>query len=143
MLAQTESFGLGSEPPMTEVSTEGSLKVLIVDDNHDAGDMLAELLSMSGCEVRVARTGQEALQAAEQMVPGLALLDVGLPDLSGYEVARRMREIPSCRAARLVALTGFGRSEDKERAREAGFDAHRVKPVSFDDLLAELKASRS
>lgn len=129
---------------MTDVSASPSatLKVLIVDDNHDAGDMLAELLTMSGCEVRVARNGREALTAAEQMVPSLALLDVGLPDLSGYEVARKLREIPSCQSARLVALTGFGRNEDKEKARAAGFDAHRVKPVSFEELMLEIEASR-
>lgn len=107
----------------------GRLRVLVVDDNTDAADSLAMLLRMHGHEVRTAHEGQTALQAVDGFVPQIVFLDIGLPDMDGYEVARRLRHRPELRKAVLVALTGYGQDSDRLLSREAGFDAHVVKPA--------------
>jgi two-component system CheB/CheR fusion protein len=104
-------------------------RVLVVDDNRDAADSLAEWLRMAGHDVRVAYNGPTALVQAEDLRPALVLLDIGMPGLDGYEVARRLRRMPGGQAMRLVALTGWGQEEDRRRSREAGFDHHLIKPV--------------
>jgi CheY-like chemotaxis protein len=109
-------------------------KVLLVDDNRDAADSLAMLLEIGGHEVAAAYSAEEALQRASEIKPRVILLDIGLPDLDGYEVARRMRSMPELDGVRLIALTGYGHDEDRRRTREAGFDQHLVKPVDLDDL---------
>ena len=119
-------------------------RVLVVDDNMDAADSLALLLRLSGQEVRVAHDGPTALLAAQAFRPELVLLDLGMPGMDGYEVARRLRQQPESRTALVVALTGWGQDSDRRRSAEAGFDQHLVKPVEPSDLeklLAEVRGA--
>lgn len=109
-------------------------RILIVDDYAPAADSLSELLQVQGFETRVARDGAEALDAAIGFKPALALIDIGLPQMDGYELARRLRATVGLENLRLVALTGFGQAGDLARAEEAGFDAHLLKPVSLERL---------
>jgi two-component system CheB/CheR fusion protein len=111
-----------------------SRRVLVVDDNVDAAESVAMILRLSGHEVRLAYNGPDALQAAEESQPEAVLLDVGLPGMSGYEVARRLRQDPRFREALLIAMTGYGQDADRRRSLEAGFDQHMVKPVDPDAL---------
>ncbi len=114
-------------------------RILVVDDNADSADSLGELLRVLGNDVRIARDGLEAVAAAEAFRPELVLLDIGLPKLNGYDVARRIRDQPWGRAVTLVALTGWGQDEDRRRSQQAGFDLHLVKPVelaALEKLLA-------
>jgi signal transduction histidine kinase len=104
-------------------------RTLVVDDNQDAAESLAMLLSLDGHEVQAVFTPQQALEQVQSFKPEIILLDIGLPDMDGYEVARRVRAMPGGRQIRLVALTGYGQSEDRQRALAAGFDNHLVKPV--------------
>jgi CheY-like chemotaxis protein len=109
-----------------------------VDDNEDGAESLAILLQMKGHEPHTAHDGLEAVAAAERLRPDVILLDIGLPKLNGYEVCRRIREEPWGRDVVMVALTGWGQQEDRERSRAAGFDTHIVKPVDLDGLVALL-----
>jgi DNA-binding response OmpR family regulator len=109
-------------------------RVLVVDDNADAADSLAMLLQVRGDEVRVAYDGEEALMAESEFQPQVVLLDIGMPKLSGYEVARRIRDARGS-GVLIIAITGWGQDEDRQRAREAGFDHHFTKPVDFAALL--------
>jgi PAS domain S-box-containing protein len=118
-------------------AAEGSSKILVVDDNQDAAQGLATLLRLDGYEVLVAHDGAEALAIAERERPALVLLDLGLPGMDGFEVARRLRRIDGLEAARLIAVTGYGQAADRLRTAEAGFEAHLVKPVDI-DLLAKM-----
>jgi two-component system CheB/CheR fusion protein len=114
-------------------------RVLVVDDNVDASLSLAKLLELAGHEVRVAHDGPTAIDLAQVYRPDIVLLDIGLPQLDGYEVARRLRQQPAMERALLIALTGYGNDEDHRRSREAGFDHHLVKPVdpaAIQQLLA-------
>ena len=104
-------------------------RVLVVDDNHDAALSVASLLSLAGHEVRTAADGAEALAVAGEFVPEVVVLDIGLPVLDGYEVAARLRQMASTREALLLALTGYGQADDRQRAEAAGFDHHFVKPA--------------
>jgi PAS domain S-box-containing protein len=106
-----------------------SLRILVVDDNADAADSLAMLLRMMGSEVRVAYDGPTALSIAHELRPDVALVDIGLPGISGHVVARTMRAAPWGRALLLIATTGWSQSEDRERSKQAGFDHHLVKPI--------------
>ena len=112
----------------------GSPRVLVVDDNEDAADMLALALSRRGFDVRVAHEGGEALRIASEFPPEIAVLDIGLPRMDGYELAGRMREELHDAPLKLVALTGYGQPSDRERSAKAGFSAHLVKPVDLDQL---------
>ncbi len=114
-------------------------RVLVVDDNADAAESLAVLLRMRGHEVHVARDGPQALETARAVRPEVVLLDLALPGLDGYEVAAQLRGHPELRRARLVAVTGYGRDEDRRRTRAAGFDEHLVKPVDLADLEGVLR----
>ena len=116
-----------------------SRRVLLVDDNRDAAESLQLLLEMSGHRVKTAADGEEALALAPAWAPELLLIDIGLPGIDGYEVARRLRAHGSCRGAVLAALTGYGNAEDRQRSLEAGFDRHLVKPVRPDELLRLLR----
>jgi CheY-like chemotaxis protein/two-component sensor histidine kinase len=104
-------------------------RVLLADDNKDAVDTLAMLLTLLGQDVRKAYSGEEALVIAAEHRPEIVLLDLGMPDLDGFEVARKLREQPALNGARLVAITGWGQQEDRRRTRDAGFDEHLIKPV--------------
>jgi CheY-like chemotaxis protein len=115
-------------------------RVLVADDNLDALNSLAMLIELAGHEVRKAADGREALALAEQWQPDLALLDIGMPMLDGYEVVRRIRAESWGARMQLVAVSGWGQAEDRRRAMEAGFDMHFVKPIGFDtltDLLSQ------
>jgi signal transduction histidine kinase len=109
-------------------------RVLIVEDNDDTRQMLHEALAFSGHDVREARDGATALTLAAESRPDVALIDIGLPDVDGYEVARRLRAAPGGRRMCLVAITGYGQAEDQRRAYDAGFDAHLTKPVAPERL---------
>lgn len=121
-----------------------NIHVLIVEDNHDQVMMLTGSLQLNGFTVRSASTGTEGLRIAQEWSPDIVLLDIGLSDISGYEVARQLRasELGKKRIPRmrLIALTGLGREADKKRAFEAGIDAHLTKPCDL-DYLAMLMAS--
>jgi CheY-like chemotaxis protein/anti-sigma regulatory factor (Ser/Thr protein kinase) len=104
-------------------------RVLVVDDNADAADSVVMLLTLLGQETEVAYSGKEALERLESFRPDFVLLDLGLPGMDGYEVARKIRAMTQFRDIRLVALTGYGQSEDRQRTQAAGFDDHLVKPV--------------
>jgi PAS domain S-box-containing protein len=120
-----------SEPPLPTMRR----RVLIVDDSEDGAESLAMLLQLGGHETHVAHDGVEAIEAAEKLRPDVMLLDIGLPRLNGYEVCHRLRKEPWAKDLMLVALTGWGQEEDRHRSKEAGFDAHLVKPVDHDALL--------
>jgi two-component system, sensor histidine kinase len=115
--------------------------ILIVEDNADARDALRMLLELDGHDVAAAGEGMEALEIARSKDPDIALVDIGLPGIDGYEVARRVRALDKRRPL-LIALTGYGQPEDRRRATEAGFDSLLVKPVdpsALTDLLATLE----
>ncbi|HEV8235474.1 MAG TPA: response regulator, partial [Gemmatimonadaceae bacterium] len=109
-------------------------RVFIVDDNHDAAEALAALIGALGHDVRVADNGHDALSVATTWRPDVMLLDIGLPDMDGYEVARRMREIRALDHVQIVACTGYGGDDDLRRMAEAGFDRHLIKPVGITEL---------
>ena len=114
--------------------TRSGLRVLVVDNNADAADALGELLSVHGSEVRIRYLAEPAIDLLGEFNADLVLLDIGLPDVDGYEACRRMRTLKGA-ALRIVALTGWGQNEDRRRAEEAGFDAHLTKPVDFERLV--------
>ena len=150
--AHSEGLGKGSEfvvylpclaeapeasTPRQDVQPRGArgLRVLVVDDNVDAAQMLGTLLEMNGYEVDVAYDGRSALASALHAPPDVALLDIGLPDIDGHELARRLRAMPETTQAMLVALTGYGQEQDRQRAHNAGFDHHMAKPADLAKLL--------
>jgi CheY-like chemotaxis protein len=105
-----------------------------VDDNQDAANILAEALQDLGCQTETAFDGPSALEAARRFRPRVVLLDIGLPVMDGYEVARLLRHEVELAPMKLVAITGYGQSSDKRKSIEAGFDEHMVKPVDIDRL---------
>jgi len=128
LLART-SAAVHDEHAETAEADQGTrARVLVVDDNVDAADSIAMLLSLQGHEVRSVHAPQEALDVAQAFHPHLVLLDIGLPGMDGYEVARRLRS-QHIQSMRIVAITGYGQPSDRDRAREAGFDQHLVKPI--------------
>ena len=115
-----------------------SRRVLVVEDNVDAAETLQLLLRMSGYDTRAAYDGDAALDLVREFKPEAVFLDIGLPGRDGYAIAREMRALPEMRSALLVALTGYGEDEDRQRAKAAGFDTLQVKPVephALEDLL--------
>jgi len=127
--------------PEQEVHTpQAKRRVLIADDNHDAATSLAMLLELEGHEVTVVHDGRQALQNIESLNPDVAMLDIGMPEIDGYEVARRVRQKPAGRGLMLIAVTGWGQETDRARAMEAGFDLHFTKPVEPERLIELLRA---
>jgi CheY-like chemotaxis protein len=124
------------------MTTEGQKKrVLLVDDNRDTVSVLAILLQRLGYEVHVAHDGPSAIAEARSAMPHAALLDIGLPGMSGYDVAQELRRNGQLESCVLIAMTGYGRQEDLDRSEQAGFRHHLIKPVRIDDvkqLLATL-----
>jgi PAS domain S-box-containing protein len=146
MIGAAGAAGAATPDPIAEIAAPAQdpvarRRVLIVDDNRDAAVSLARLLDCMGNETQTAADGLEALGLAETFRPDLVMLDIGMPRLSGYDTARRIREQPWGRSMVLVALSGWGQEEDRRRSRDAGFDSHLVKPLepdAMEKLLAGL-----
>jgi two-component system CheB/CheR fusion protein len=152
--AQSEGTGKGAEfivsLPITEVSVLDSpvrirrsapgkgAKIVVVEDNEDSRHMLATFLEQAGFPCMSARTGAEGLALVERSCPDVAIVDLGLPEMDGLELARRVRQNPRFARTYLIALTGYGQPADREAVRAAGFDEHMVKPVDLDELVARL-----
>jgi CheY-like chemotaxis protein len=130
--------------PMTAAAvktTPKRFRILVVDDNHDSALSLAMMLSIMGHETRTAHDGESAVATAESFLPEVVLLDIGLPKLNGYEVAQRIREQEWGTSMFLIAVTGWGQEEDRQRSSEVGLNVHMVKPVepsALEKLLAGL-----
>jgi CheY-like chemotaxis protein len=127
----------------TEADHSSTRRILVADDNAAAADTLAELLSLFGNEVQVVHDGQAALKTFSAWRPDVILLDIGMPGMDGYEVARRVREQTASGKVMLIALTGWGQEKDRKLAREAGFDHHRLKPVDLQALQALMAAPQT
>jgi CheY-like chemotaxis protein len=159
--AESEGLGRGSEftvrLPLSEIRTDARSdglrvpvamlkvpafkRILIVDDLRSQAKSMAMLLDLMGFESRVAYDGAGALTALEEFFPDVALIDIGLPGMSGYEVARRIRALPQFKDIMLIAQTGWGRHSDREQSREAGFDHHLTKPIDHQLLEKILRRS--
>ena len=130
-----------AEAPQTSTKFDGETsprvarRVLIADDNRDGAESLSMVLELSGHEVHLTSSGTQALEVANKIRPDVAVLDIGMPDLNGYEVAERIRLEPWGEQITLIALTGWGQETDKRRAQAAGFDHHCTKPVDPDALM--------
>jgi CheY-like chemotaxis protein len=116
----------------------GGTRVLVVDDNQDAADSLGDLLGALGYRAEVAYDPAQAIALASAAMPEVAILDIGLPGMDGFELAGHLRGLPGGAALKLVALSGYGQENDKSRSREAGFAAHLVKPINIADLQVSL-----
>jgi PAS domain S-box-containing protein len=142
--ANSAGPGCGSEFTVTlpalpaHAGDQDALTVLVIDDNVDAAATMQALVELHGHRCVVAHTGDAGLALARESVPDIVLLDIGLPGMNGYEVARRLRGIPMLEGVLLVAVTGYATEEDRQRALEAGFDVHLSKPVSYEQLLQRL-----
>ncbi len=128
-----------AQPDAAEHTPSRIRNVLVVDDNVDAADSLGAMLSAWGYDVTVAHDGPAALAAMQDTLPDIALLDIGMPAMDGYELAAHLRFQPGCEQLPIVAITGSGGPEDVRRSRAKGFSAHLVKPVSAASLLTLLK----
>jgi two-component system CheB/CheR fusion protein len=124
----------------TAVRRNSVKRILIVDDDHDGGDTMRLLLEHSGFEVEVTKDGEAALSRASRFKPDVVLVDIGLPAMDGYEVAKELRKRPATQKALIIAGTGFGSESDIRKSEEAGFDEHMTKPVNLDVLLGRLHA---
>jgi CheY-like chemotaxis protein len=130
-------------PQLTSGATAASpRKILIADDNADAAKALAALIRLAGHDVQWVTDGEAAVEAAARFTPDAAVLDLGMPRLNGFDVARRIRQQPWGRTMLLIAVTGWAKDEDRKRTKEAGFDAHLVKPASPAALLELLTTKR-
>ncbi|HEY1227636.1 MAG TPA: ATP-binding protein, partial [Ramlibacter sp.] len=136
--------GSGALPPDADEAFAPPLasRVLVVDDNEDAAVTLADVLTRHGHETRVATSGRKAIELARALVPDVIVLDIGLPDLSGVEVARTLRADPAMSECVIIAVTGWGQEEDRRRTQAVGVDHHLVKPVSPDMLLRSMALGR-
>jgi len=136
------AMSLTTQPPPTEIAepTKRALRVLVVDDNVCATEILEILIQESGHLVRIAHTGPTALAAALDYRPDVMLMDIGLPELNGFEVAKWIRQQPVLRDIVLVAITGYGQESDRQHSQEAGFDHHLVKPADFEKVRQILAA---
>ncbi len=132
---------LPAQRPLKAQASPSRGRVLVVDDNKDLADMTARLIELKGYEVHVRYGGPQGLEAAESLGPDVILLDIGMPDLDGYAVCRRIRSQPWGERMTMVALTGFGQEADQQASRAAGFDEHLLKPVDYSLLLAVLARS--
>lgn len=150
--ASSEGLGKGSEfvvalPVVTEATLaperapapaltahEQRPKVLVVDDNRDAADSLQALFEMENCKVATAYDGYQAVEAYDRLMPDMIVMDLGMPTMDGYEAARRIRRKPGSQGVLMIALTGWGQNDARQRTIEAGFDHHLIKPVNFDEI---------
>jgi CheY-like chemotaxis protein len=127
-----------SKPELPALAASKNLRILVVEDNHDSADSLRKLLELCGYSVTVAYSSREGLDAARKTRPDIVLCDIGLPDSDGYALAAALRSNPVTASARLIAVTGYGGEQDRQRSREAGFQLHLVKPVKPESLLQQL-----
>jgi CheY-like chemotaxis protein/two-component sensor histidine kinase len=134
--------GAADEPAAGAKAHLGQLRLLIVDDNDDASHMLGLYLEARGHQVRVVGSARAGLEALRTFTPDACLLDIGLPDMDGNDLARQLRRLPQTAAATLIAITGYGQEADRARSAQAGFDHHFVKPVDMQALLAVLARVR-
>ena len=109
-------------------------KILVVDDDPDAAELVSGLLELQGHEVRSAHTPREAIAIATEFQPDIAFLDIGLPTMDGFELAATLAMLPELRDCRLIAITGYDDADDRRRSKQAGFEAHLVKPIAMDTL---------
>jgi CheY-like chemotaxis protein len=116
-------------PVEAEAPPNGHRRILVVEDNADAAATLRDFLELSGHEVELASSGMDGVQAAREFHPEVVLCDLGLPGMDGYQVAAALRQDPETASAKLIAVTGYGREEDRRKSKEAGFDLHLTKPV--------------
>lgn len=141
-LARAKDSGKASTPSFS-ASGSRSKRILVVEDNPDVAETMSALLQAAGHEVTAANNGPAALKKVEEFAPDLVLLDIGLPGMDGYEVARRLRQNPRTRNILVAALTGYGQESDRELTKAAGFDVHFVKPVDFEALKRFIDSGRS
>jgi PAS domain S-box-containing protein len=134
LFPRPEGIPVGMDGPMHDALPAPHRRILVVDDHADAADSLVQLLRVEGHDVRIARSGSEAVLAATSDPPEVILLDLGMPGMDGYEAARWIRADPAARNTTIIAVTGWGQEEDRRRSREAGFNHHLVKPVDLDQL---------
>ena len=139
--ALAETAKPSPELAVSEPTPPIGCRILVVDDNQDAANSLALLLKIAGNETYTAYDGLEAVEVAATIKPNVVLLDIGLPKLNGYEVCRKIREQPGGKDMVLVALTGWGQEEDREKSKDAGFNGHLVKPVRLSALAKLLTES--
>jgi PAS domain S-box-containing protein len=125
-------------PPAAAGPAPARKRVLVVDDNEDSGELMSALLEQLGHDSRVAFEGVRALELAAEFAPHIVFLDIGLPGMNGFEIARRMRQLPMCATIPIIALTGYTRDSDREEALRAGFSEHFAKPIAIDRLRAAL-----
>jgi CheY-like chemotaxis protein len=137
-LPRTEAAVAADTPAQAAPVDAGKPTVLLIEDNDDGREMMATMLGTFGYPVLQAGDGLEGVRMACAHVPDVALVDIGLPGIDGYEVARRLRQEAATSGVRLIALTGYGLAEDQRRVLEAGFDTHLVKPVELNTLLDQL-----
>ncbi|MDB5838907.1 MAG: hybrid sensor histidine kinase/response regulator [Herminiimonas sp.] len=130
-----------AKEPKEQERDSQTMRILVVDDNLDSAEIICALLELEGHSVRRSHTGGDAIESARLFQPDIVLLDIGLPDMSGYQVATQMRQLPRTRKLILIALTGYGQEEDKSRAISSGFDHHLVKPVTFYKLIETIRAA--
>jgi PAS domain S-box-containing protein len=135
--------GAPEAAPASAETAPAQVRVLVVDDNEDAAETLAMTLEFYGCEVRTAPTAARALEVLPEFAPAVALLDIGLPDMNGYDLARAVRQLPAGAGLTLIATTGWGQQKDRERAFAAGFDRHLTKPIDFELLRSYLPPARA
>lgn len=128
-----------SRPEIPAVVDPKHLRVLVVEDNRDSAESLRRLLELCGYAVTIAETAKEGLDAAKSILPDVILCDIGLPDSDGFSLARALRKYPETSAVRLIAVTAYGKDEDKEQSKKAGFALHLLKPVSPGTLLRVLE----
>jgi CheY-like chemotaxis protein len=121
-----------------DVRFRGQTRVLVVDDNEDAADSLGALLRVMGADVRVAHDGMMALEIFREFQPVAVFLDLGMPDMDGFEVARRIKQLPGANGTELIALTGWSQERDRRKSRDAGFTRHLAKPADFETLMGVL-----
>jgi len=142
MIADNPMADINSTTAAAVTPIPRRFRILVVDDNHDSALSLAMMLSIMGHETRTAHDGESAVETAESFLPDVVLLDIGLPKLNGYEVAQRIREQSWGASMFLIAVTGWGQEEDRQRSSEVGLNVHMVKPVEpavLEKLLAGLK----
>ena len=143
MLANNQMADVNIDTAPALNTTPQRFRILVVDDNHDSALSLAMMLSIMGHETRTAHDGESAVATAENFLPDVVLLDIGLPKLNGYEVAQRIRESAWGQSMFLIAVTGWGQEEDRQRSSEVGLNVHMVKPVepaALERLLSELRS---